>query len=223
VATRIVWLAIGAAAGALAACGGSVNGSLTPHPSPIDPQTVKILGEAMVPLLDNGDTATVDRAAYRNSKPQRGDVVLMLAPNNPSRIFDKRVIAVPGDVVEIDGSHVDPGHPDAQPRTAVLIKPGGQGDWQVADEPYLPDQKADPWTDMNNCCDEAGRATSVPTPLTIPNAMYFVMGDNRNRSSDSRSIGLVPEAYILGKGLYRTRAGRTTWLYDEQLRLRPTS
>jgi hypothetical protein len=78
-----------------------------------------------------------------------------------------------------------------------------KGPWQVLEEPYLPDQKVDPWDEMNNCCDSTGRATSVPTDLVIPKDQYFVMGDNRNRSSDSRSIGLIPRSNILGKAWIR--------------------
>jgi hypothetical protein len=56
---------------------------------------------------------------------------------------------------------------------------------------------------MVNCCDSSGRATAAPTELQIPKDQYFVMGDNRNRSSDSRSIGLIPRGNILGKAWIR--------------------
>jgi len=168
----------------------------------------------MLPLLGNGDAAIADRAAYAASSPQRGDLVLMASPENRTRLFVKRVIGVPGDVIEIVGRYVDPAQPNAAPRTAVLIQSRASGAWQALVEPYLPDQRVDPWTEMNNCCDANGQATSVPTRLTIPDGVFFVLGDNRNRSADSRIFGLVPLSDIAAKVLYRVRAGSTTWLYD---------
>jgi signal peptidase I len=166
-------------------------------------QTVRVEGESMIPTLQNGDLLFANKISYHFHGPDRGDIIILQPPQNTSRDFIKRVIGLPGDIIEIDGRWVDPKTPNAQPRTAVLVKPNGQGNWQVLDEPYLPDQKTQPWTDMNNCCDSSGRATSVPTPLTLPKDQYFVMGDNRNFSSDSRAIGLIPRGNVLGKAWIR--------------------
>lgn len=122
----------------------------TALPSPQNPEQIRIEGEAMLPLLGNGDFAVADRAAYAASSPQRGDLVLMESPENSNRLFVKRVVGVPGDVIEIDGRHVDPAQPNAAPRTAVEIQPGGVGSWETLVEPYLPDQRVDPWDEMNN-------------------------------------------------------------------------
>jgi len=166
-------------------------------------QTVRVEGESMVPTLQNGDLLFANKISYHFHGPERGDIVVLQPPESPNRDFIKRVIGEPGDVVKIDGRYVPKNNPSAPARTAVLIKVQGKGDWQVLNESYLPDQKVDPWDEMNNCCDSTGRATSVPTPLTIPKDQYFVMGDNRNRSSDSRSIGLIPRGNILGKAWIR--------------------
>ena len=166
-------------------------------------QTVRVEGESMVPTLQNGDLLFANKISYHFHGPERGDIVVLQPPESPNRDFIKRVIGEPGDIIEIDGRYVPKNNPSATPRTAVEIKVQGKGDWQVVDEPYLPDQKVDPWDEMNNCCDSTGRATSVPTPLTIPKDQYFVMGDNRNRSSDSRAIGLIPRGNILGKAWIR--------------------
>jgi signal peptidase I len=166
-------------------------------------QTVRVEGESMVPTLQNNDLLFANKISYHFHGPGRGDIVVLEPPESPNRDFIKRVIGLPGETIEIDGRYVDPKNPSAAPRTAVKIKEVGQSNWQVLQEPYLPDQKIDPWDEMNNCCDSTGRATSVPTPLTIPKDEYFVMGDNRNRSSDSRSIGLIPRGNILGKAWIR--------------------
>jgi len=166
-------------------------------------QTVRVEGESMVPTLQNGDLLFANKISYHFHGPDRGDIIVLQPPESPNRDFIKRVIGLPGETIEIDGRYVDPKNPSAPPRTAIKIKEPGQSNWQVLEEPYLPDQKVDPWDEMNNCCDATGRATSVPTPLTIPKDQYFVMGDNRNRSSDSRSIGLIPRGNVLGKAWIR--------------------
>ncbi|HZS14153.1 MAG TPA: signal peptidase I [Candidatus Dormibacteraeota bacterium] len=166
-------------------------------------QTVRVEGESMVPTLQNGDLLFANKISYHFHGPDRGDIVVLIPPESPSRDFIKRVIGLPGDIIKIDGRYVDPKNPNAPPHTAILLKVGGQGGWQVLNEPYLPDQKKDPWTEMSNCCDSSGRATAVPTELTIPKDQYFVMGDNRNFSSDSRSIGLIPRNNIIGKAWIR--------------------
>jgi signal peptidase I len=166
-------------------------------------QTVRVEGESMVPTLQNGDLLFANKISYHFHGPERGDIIVLKPPESPNRDFIKRVIGLPGDVLKIDGRYVDPKTPNAAPRAAVLVKPAGTGTWQVLQEPYLPDQKVDPWQEMTNCCDASGRATSVPTELQIPKDQYFVMGDNRNRSSDSRSIGLIPRDNVLGKAWIR--------------------
>ena len=166
-------------------------------------QTVRVEGTSMVPTLQDGDLLFANKVSYHFHGPDRGDIVVLIPPESPSRDFIKRVIGLPGDIIKIDGRYVDPKTPNAPPHTAVLIKVSGKGDWQVLNEPYLPDQKKDPWTEMSNCCDSSGRATAVPTELTIPKDEYFVMGDNRNFSSDSRAIGLIPRNNIIGKAWIR--------------------
>jgi signal peptidase I len=167
-------------------------------------QTVRVEGESMVPTLQNGDLLFANKISYHFHGPDRGDIVVLQPPESPSRDFIKRVIGLPGETIEIDGRYVDPKNPSAPPHTAIKIKQHATDkDWQILDEPYLPDQKVDPWDEMNNCCDSTGRATSVPTPLTIPKDQYFVMGDNRTNSKDSRFIGTIPKSLIVGRAFIR--------------------
>jgi signal peptidase I len=154
-------------------------------------QTVRVDGESMVGTLQNQDLLLASKISYDfGGNPQRGDIVILIPPMDPSQDFIKRVIGLPGDVIEIDGNH----NP-----TEVLIKAGGRGAFQVLKEPYLPGA----WTTLKFCCTSTGMATSTPQALTIPADEYFVMGDNRNFSSDSRVFGLVPRKNILAKAILR--------------------
>ncbi len=153
-------------------------------------QTVRVDGESMVGTLQNNDLLLASKISYYFGDPQRGDIVVLIPPSDPSKDFIKRVIGIPGDTIEIDGGRSP---------TALLIKPGGKGPWQRLQEPYLPER----WDTMNYCCLPDGMGSSVAQPLDIPAGKYFVMGDNRNRSSDSRSFGLVPRKSILAKAFVR--------------------
>jgi len=154
-------------------------------------QTVRVDGTSMVGTLQDQDLLLASKVSYDfGGNPQRGDIVILEPPTDPSRDFIKRVIGLPGDVLEIDGSH---GRPE------VLIKPGGQGQFQVLQEPYLPTA----WTTQDFCCRPDGTASATAQPITIPSGKYWVMGDNRNFSSDSRSFGFVPRKNILAKAFLR--------------------
>ena len=153
-------------------------------------QTVRVDGESMVGTLQNNDLLLASKISYYFGDPQRGDIVVLIPPTDPTKDFIKRVIGIPGDTLEIDG---------AQTPTALLIKPGGVGPWQRVKEPYLPEA----WDTMNYCCLPGGTASSVAEAISIPAGEYFVMGDNRNKSSDSRSFGLVPRKNILAKAFVR--------------------
>jgi signal peptidase I len=153
-------------------------------------QTVRVDGESMVGTLQNNDLLLASKISYYFGDPQRGDIVVLIPPSDPTKDFIKRVIGIPGDTIEIDGT---------KSPTAVLIKPQGKGNWQRLQEPYLPEK----WDTMNFCCLPGGTESSAPQPLSIPAGKYFVMGDNRNRSSDSRSFGLVARNKILAKAFVR--------------------
>jgi signal peptidase I len=154
-------------------------------------QTVRVDGESMVGTLQNQDLLLASKISYDfGQNPGRGDIVILMPPTDPSQDFIKRVVGLPGDVIEINGDHTP---------TQVLIKPGGKGAFHVLDEPYLPQA----WTTLKDCCMTNGQASSTPQPITIPANEYFVMGDNRNFSSDSRVFGLVPRKNILAKAILR--------------------
>jgi signal peptidase I len=114
---------------------------------------------------------------------RRGDVVVFRFPEDPRRDFIKRVVALAGETVTIHDKRVwVDGHQLAEPPSAFH-----------ADDAIWPD---DPQIA------EARRRRDQLPPLRIPDGAYFVMGDNRDGSNDSRFWGPVPAAYIEGRALF---------------------
>ena len=169
----------------------------------------RIPSGSMLPTLEIGDFILVNKFAYglrlpvahtkilETSKPQRGDVVVFRFPNNPDIDYIKRLIGVPGDVVEWDNKNLRVNGVDL-PRVAV-------GQYNALDQ--------------NNGVHATFRLTEdllgishdilvVPNTggsrgsITVPEGSYFMMGDNRDMSHDGRAWGLVPEANLVGKATY---------------------
>ncbi|HXM54696.1 MAG TPA: signal peptidase I [Candidatus Dormibacteraeota bacterium] len=146
--------------------------------------TVRVEGTSMAPSLRDGDDLVADKLLVRWEPPRRGDIVVVLEPSGVPAV--KRVIGLPGDTVEIDGA-------------TVLLEPAGTGAWRRLEEPYV--QPGWQWPD--SCCDPDGRATTGARPLTLPAGQFFVLGDNRNVSIDSRTFGLVPRDRIVARAMLR--------------------
>jgi len=123
----------------------------------------------MLPLLDNGERIIVNKFVYHFRPIERGDVVVFWYPKEPSVSFIKRVIGLPGDVIE--------------ERRGVV--------W-VNGTPMREDYLKAPYRDDD----------TYP-PVQVSKAHYYVLGDHRNGSNDSRTWGEVPERYIYGKALLR--------------------
>src|SRR3990172_11342770 len=142
-------------------------------------QPHQVNGNSMMPNFKDGEYLMTDKISYLRGQPKRGDVIVFHSPpeaNCPSGTncdFIKRVIGLPGETVEIRDS-------------SIYI------DGQKLDKPYLP---ADTVT-------ISGQFTSTGL-LTIPQNQYFVMGDNRSHSSDSRAWGFITKEEIVGKAFFR--------------------
>jgi signal peptidase I len=166
-------------------------------------QNFKVEGASMQPSLENGEYLIVNKLSYAQlntgfldwlpfidssggpdnlwGTPHRGDIVVFRSPTSPSRDFIKRIIGLPGDVVEID---------EASDRVSVNGKP--------LDEPYIQGLT----TCGTNCRYEIPPAGSgLAYEECGSSECYFVMGDNRQNSSDSRQDWLVPRENIIGKAL----------------------
>jgi signal peptidase I len=131
-------------------------------------QPVKVEGTSMAPLLSDQERIFINKFVYRFEPIDRGDVVVFWYPLDHSKSFIKRVIALPGETVEI--------------RRGVVYVNG-----QVIQEPYVPPQYAD---------------VSDYPPTKVQPGSYFVMGDHRISSNDSRVFGTVSSQYIYGRAVF---------------------
>jgi len=133
-------------------------------------QPVKVEGTSMMPTLDDQERIFINKFVYRLhfGKIDRGDTVVFWFPGDPTKSYIKRVIAVPGDRVEVN-------------QGAVIVN------GQALVENYVPEEYRD---------------QSSMTERTVPQDEYFVLGDHRSSSNDSRAWGMVPRRYIYGKAVF---------------------
>jgi signal peptidase I len=125
---------------------------------------IRVDGASMEPTLVSGEYVIDSRLSYRLGNPQRGDIIVFHFPRDPKEEYIKRLIGLPGDVVEvIDGSVSVNGQPLDE--TYLKVKTNYVGTWNV------------------------------------PEGQLFVLGDNRNNSSDSHDWGTVPMDYVVGKAI----------------------
>lgn len=125
----------------------------------------EVRGGSMMPGIQDRDRILVDHVSYLFTEPERGDVVVLRYPIDPSVDYVKRVVGLPGDHVQIYEGFVWVND--------VLIE-----------EPYVDPSSNDPYSFVDTIVEEDS---------------FFVLGDNRIRSSDSREFGLVPREYLRGK------------------------
>ncbi|GHO87800.1 hypothetical protein KSZ_58060 [Dictyobacter formicarum] len=130
-------------------------------------QNYDVDGPSMEPSLHNKERIMVDKVSYHLHNPARGDVVVFVAPPDPSLNYVKRIIGIPGDVITIQGTTVKINNTALQ---ETYVDPSYQGN------PYQPI--------INR---------------VVPKDQYFVMGDDRKNSSDSRLWGFVPRQNIIGR------------------------
>jgi signal peptidase I len=137
-------------------------------------QPFMVKGASMEPNYHSTDYLIIDELSYRFSEPQRGDVIVFKYPKDESYKYIKRIIAFPGEAVEI--------------KNAKIYITDKSGKMFELDENYLPQEVKDSW--KNNM---------TMSPVLLKEGEYFVLGDNRNYSSDSRIWGTLPEGNIIGK------------------------
>jgi signal peptidase I len=133
-------------------------------------QPVKVEGTSMMPALVDQERIFINKFIYRFGfgDVARGDLVVFWYPGDPTKSYIKRVIGLPGDIVEVDNG-------------AVIVNGTRLHETYVRDE-Y--------------------RDRSVMAPVKVDEGEYFVLGDHRSSSNDSRSWGAVPRKYIYGKAVF---------------------
>jgi signal peptidase I len=133
-----------------------------------------VQGQSMEPSFFQGDYLIVDEISYRFNDPQRGEVIVFGYPNNPSQKYIKRIVGLPGETVKIkDGN--------------VYILDRGEVFYLLDESDYLPEE----------------RATLGDLQINLGDKQYFVLGDNRSFSADSRRWGSLKEEYIVGRVFLR--------------------
>jgi signal peptidase I len=161
---------------------------------------------SMRPNLLEGDVVLVNRLAFdlklpltdiiltHLGEPRRGDVVTFSSPKDATRLI-KRVLALPGDVVEMRDEHlVINGQPASYtlPRETTEPMPGG-----VTTALQLTETVGGRQHRIQVLPQIAARRNFAP--VTIPKDEFLMLGDNRDNSADSRFIGLVPRALLIGR------------------------
>lgn len=133
-------------------------------------QPHKIKGSSMETNFHDGEFILTDKLSYRFGEPKRGDVVVFKAPPDGSQEFIKRILGLPGEKAEV--------------REGYLFVNNHQ-----VEEKYLGPGVI---THPSNFAAEG-------KPFIVPQGQYFVMGDNRDHSYDSRSFGLLDKSKITGR------------------------
>jgi signal peptidase I len=168
-------------------------------------QAFKIPSGSMIPTLQIGDHILVNKLAYGIRIPlyghylvdfgkvQRGDVIVFIFPEDRSKDFIKRVVGVAGDTVEIRGKKI-----------SLNGKP--------IEDPHAHFEGDDPQNVLPASRDDFG-------PTRVPENQLFVMGDNRDRSYDSRFWGFVNLDDVRGKAflIYWSWDGEDRWVRWERL------
>ena len=139
-------------------------------------QPFYVKGASMEPNFYDHEYLIIDEISYRFKEPSRGDIIVFRYPKNPQEYFIKRIIGLPGEKIQVK---------DGQ----IHISNNGNPDSFVLDESYLTN----------------GTKTYSLTEdiVSLGEKEYFVLGDNRNSSKDSRSFGSVNRSFVTGKVVLR--------------------
>ena len=137
-------------------------------------QPFVVSGASMEPTFEDKEYLIVDQVSYALENPSRGDVVIFRFPLDPSKFFIKRIVGLPNETVELRDHD-------------IIIANSENPDGMILDESYiLPENQASDYL-----------------TVTLKEHEYFVMGDNRKDSSDSRIWGVLQKDLIVGRAFLR--------------------
>jgi signal peptidase I len=137
-------------------------------------QPHQVRGDSMLPNFHNNEYLLTDKITYRFRDPRRGEVVVFQAPGNERFDYIKRIIGLPGEKVRIENGDV-----------------------------YINNQLIDEVAYLHGDNTSGGSFLNNGEQIIVPENQYFVLGDNRDGSHDSRAWGFVPEENIIGKAWFR--------------------
>lgn len=133
-----------------------------------------VRGQSMEPNFQDSDYLIIDKLSFRVSKPERGDIVVFKAPLDPKSFYIKRIIGLPNETVEIKEGKV------------FVYNANNENGWEIK-ESYLGDHPSTPGN----------------IKIKLKYDEYFVLGDNREASYDSREWGSLRSDKIVGKAWLR--------------------
>lgn len=146
-----------------------------------------VRGASMEPTFLDGEYLVIDELSYRLREPERGEVVVFHYPQLPSQFFIKRIVGLPGETIMVTEGQ-------------IVIKNAQHPTGAILDESSY----------LKNMVRTGGNVS-----LVLKDDEYFVLGDNREASSDSRSWGSLPRHDIIGRAWLRafpfTRWGVIRW------------
>jgi len=137
-------------------------------------QPFYVKGASMEPTFYDHEYLIIDEFSYHVRDPRRGEVVVFRYPENPGLFFIKRVIGLPKERITIS-------------QGTVTVYPEGSGKPLVMQEPYL----------------DSSTRTAGEIDLLLQDDEYYVLGDNRSASFDSRSFGPLDRSFIVGRVVFR--------------------
>ena len=141
---------------------------------------------SMANTLVPGQRVLVDRMVYRYRSVHRGDIIVFRRPRPPYDVLIKRVVGLPGDLLCVHGGHLYIN--GVRANDSFVDKVNGVTEPTDPADPYASTYPDAPW--------------SLAQPFRVPAGNYFVMGDNRTDSADSRYWGTVPRHAIIGRAFF---------------------
>lgn len=130
----------------------------------------QIEGNSMLSTLEHKQYIVINKLAYHLGNPERGDIVVFRPESDPSKPFVKRVVGVAGDDILIRGGF-------------VYVRPDGAEEYTKLEEPYLNENNYG-----RTYQDPPSSGNTDEIRFRVPEGRYFLMGDNRQNSLDSRSL-----------------------------------